>query len=89
LTVDTYMARLADQRQRLAHLRDPDDPQLDVEASLALSYAGLEAATQGIFRQLGVFSADFATQLALAVVACRCGHRSDAAPTTTTQPAHV
>ena len=69
LPVTSYIERLRDQRQRLAHLRDPDDPQLDVAASLALSYAQLDAAAQLVFRQLGVFVAGFATPLALMVVA--------------------
>src|SRR4051812_43277473 len=38
----SYLQHLAGQRQRLALLRDPDDPQLDVESTLKLSYARLE-----------------------------------------------
>ena len=68
LPVATYLAQLGDERQRLRALRDPDDGQLDVEASLALSYAQLDEAAQQVFRQLGVLVADFATTLAQAVV---------------------
>jgi tetratricopeptide (TPR) repeat protein/transcriptional regulator with XRE-family HTH domain len=65
--VADYLTRLGDARQRLAQLRDPDDPQMDVEASLALSYAMLPEPAQRVFRHLGVFVADFATELAQAV----------------------
>jgi tetratricopeptide (TPR) repeat protein len=68
LSVTSYLARLADSRQRLSQLRDPDDPQLDVEASLALSYIQLDAATQQVFRQLGIFVTDFTSSLAQAVI---------------------
>jgi tetratricopeptide (TPR) repeat protein len=73
LAVRDYLARLTDERQRLAALRDPDDPQLDVEASLALSYAQLDAGTQAVFRQLGVLVADFSVELAQAAVAAPDG----------------
>ncbi|HEU4322072.1 MAG TPA: tetratricopeptide repeat protein [Roseiflexaceae bacterium] len=63
-----YLAALADTRRRLEHLRDPDDPQLDVAAALALSYAQLDAPAQQVFCQLGVIEADFTTELARAVV---------------------
>jgi DNA-binding response OmpR family regulator/tetratricopeptide (TPR) repeat protein len=69
LPVAAYIARLADERQRLLQLRDPDDEQLDVAASLALSYALLDGPTQCVFRQLGALVADVATPMALAVVA--------------------
>jgi tetratricopeptide (TPR) repeat protein/DNA-binding XRE family transcriptional regulator len=69
LPVADYIRRLADTRQLLQHLRDPDDRQLDVAASLELSYTLLDGAAQQVFRQLGVIGADFATPLALAVVA--------------------
>jgi tetratricopeptide (TPR) repeat protein len=69
LSIATYLARLADHQQRLTHLRDPDDLQLDVAATLVLSYAQLEEPVQYVFRQLGVMVADFSTELAHAVVA--------------------
>jgi tetratricopeptide (TPR) repeat protein/transcriptional regulator with XRE-family HTH domain len=68
LPVATYLARLGDECQRLRALRDPDDLQLDVEAALTLSYAQLDDAAQQVFRQLGVLVADFAMELAQAVV---------------------
>jgi tetratricopeptide (TPR) repeat protein/transcriptional regulator with XRE-family HTH domain len=68
LDVASYLAELTDARRRLAQLRDPDEPELDVAAVLALSYTQLDAAARQVFRQLGVFVADFATEQALAVV---------------------
>jgi tetratricopeptide (TPR) repeat protein/transcriptional regulator with XRE-family HTH domain len=68
LLVATYLAHLADERQRLAQLRDPDDAQLDVAASLMLSYALLDATAQHVFRQLGVLVGDFTTEMALALL---------------------
>jgi tetratricopeptide (TPR) repeat protein len=73
LPVAAYLARLADERQRLMQLRDPDDAGLDVEAALAVSYAQLDTITQRVFRQLGVFIADFTTELARAVVEAHAG----------------
>lgn len=73
LHVRDLLAALADRRQRLGRLRDPDDPQLDVAASLALSYTGLDETTKYVFRQLGVFVTDFTTELAVAVVAAPAG----------------
>jgi hypothetical protein len=68
LQVADYLTRLSDVRQRLAHLRDPDDRQLDVAAALSLSYVQLDAQTQQLFRQVGVLEADFSTALVLDVV---------------------
>jgi tetratricopeptide (TPR) repeat protein/transcriptional regulator with XRE-family HTH domain len=68
LSVSTYLARLANEQQRLTQLRDPDDAQLDVAASLMLSYALLDATAQQVFRQLGVLVADFSTEMALALL---------------------
>jgi DNA-binding response OmpR family regulator len=73
LDVTTYIQRLADEGQRLEYLRDPDDPHLAVDASLALSYTLLDAGAQHVFRQLGVFAADFGTELARAVIAVEAG----------------
>jgi tetratricopeptide (TPR) repeat protein len=69
LDVATYIQQLTDERQRLSRLRDPDDMHLDVEASLLSSYAQLEAASQQVFRHLGVLITDFSSELAQAVVA--------------------
>jgi tetratricopeptide (TPR) repeat protein len=68
LDVATYIQQLTDERLRLSQLRDPDDAQLDVEASLLSSYAQLDAPSQQVFRQLGVLIADFTATLAQAVV---------------------
>ncbi len=68
LPIADYLAGLADERQRLTQLRDPDDPQLNVEASLSLSYVQLALPVRQVFRQLGVFVADFSTALASVVV---------------------
>jgi tetratricopeptide (TPR) repeat protein len=68
LDVATYIQQLSDERQRLLQLRDPDDEQLDVSASLMFSYTQLDVASQRVLRQLGVLVADFATTMALAVV---------------------
>jgi tetratricopeptide (TPR) repeat protein/transcriptional regulator with XRE-family HTH domain len=73
LDVAAYMVQLTDERQRLSQLRDPDDPQLDVEVSLLSSYAQLDTPSQQVFRQLGVIIADFTTALALAVVEAPAG----------------
>jgi tetratricopeptide (TPR) repeat protein len=64
LSAASYLRQLADERVRLARLRDPDDPHLDVAASLLLSYARLDVPVQMVFRQLGVFAAPFSTELA-------------------------
>lgn len=68
ISVGHYIQQLADARQRLTALRDPDDPQLDVEASLALSYAQLDPPAQAVFRQLGALAADFTAALGQGVV---------------------
>ncbi|HEU4324286.1 MAG TPA: helix-turn-helix transcriptional regulator [Roseiflexaceae bacterium] len=68
LAVSDYLAQLQDERQRLVLLRDPDEPTHDVAATLALSYAQLDATVQQVFRQLGVFVTDFGAELASAVV---------------------
>jgi tetratricopeptide (TPR) repeat protein len=68
ISMEHYIRQLADARQRLIILRDPDDPQLDVETSLALSYAQLDPLEQAVFRQLGVLVADFTTALAQEVI---------------------
>jgi tetratricopeptide (TPR) repeat protein len=73
LSVAAYLARLTDARQRLGQLRDPDDGQLDVAATLTLSYTQLDATAQQVFRQLGVMVGDFATELAVAVVEAPAG----------------
>jgi tetratricopeptide (TPR) repeat protein len=44
---------------RLAYIRDCDDPNKSVEASLQLSYAALDSAAQQVLCQLSVFSSSF------------------------------
>jgi tetratricopeptide (TPR) repeat protein len=73
LAVADYLTRLTNERLRLAQLHDPDDSALDVAATLALSYAQLNATAQQVFRQLGALIADFATTLAQAVVKAPAG----------------
>jgi hypothetical protein len=50
-----YLATLSDERARLEHLRDPNDPELDVPASIHLSYSTLEAADQKTLCQLSIW----------------------------------
>lgn len=69
MSVARYLARLGDERRRLAALHDDSAPDLDVEASLALSYALLGAAAQADLRRLGVFGASFDLAAAGAVLA--------------------
>jgi tetratricopeptide (TPR) repeat protein len=67
--VAAYLQNLRDEQARMTHLRDPKDPALNVEVSLALSYNALSAEAQQAFRQLGVFVGDFTLEAAEAVVA--------------------
>jgi tetratricopeptide (TPR) repeat protein len=78
LEIAAYLQRLADE-QRLRHLRDPDDPDLDVAATLALSYAQLSPAQQAVFRQIGLIATDFSTALAQALVSSDIGAEEVAA----------
>ncbi len=71
--VKRYLDRLADERSKLAALRDPDDPELDVEASLKLSYDALEPAAQEVLCQLSVLPASFVLSIAEAVVKTESG----------------
>lgn len=68
LSVARYLARLADQRKQLAALRDPDDPELDVGASIALSYALLQLHEQRSLRWLSVFITSFDRAAAASVL---------------------
>ncbi|XSG77678.1 tetratricopeptide repeat protein [Herpetosiphon llansteffanensis] len=68
LKLEHYLAQLTDENQRLQALRDPDDQQLNVEASLALSYAQLSAQQQYFLRQLAVLVADFSSSLGLTML---------------------
>jgi tetratricopeptide (TPR) repeat protein len=68
-SVERYIQALTGERARLAQLRDPDDPDVDVEASIGLSYDGLDPAAQSVLCQLSIFPASFDQAAALAVVA--------------------
>jgi hypothetical protein len=67
-SVERYIQQITDHRQRLKGLRDPDDPVLDVEATLKLSYYSLDTAAQDALVQLAGISATFDLSEALAVV---------------------
>ena len=66
--IEGYLQALADERVRLTQLRDPEDPALDVEASLNLSYIALESALQAALCQISVFPTSFDHLAATAVV---------------------
>jgi tetratricopeptide (TPR) repeat protein len=59
LRVERYLERLADERNRLSLLRDPEDSSLDVSASLSLSYDALDMAAKDVLGQLAAFPASF------------------------------
>jgi tetratricopeptide (TPR) repeat protein len=66
-TPATLQKRLEDERTRLARLKRDGDLDLDVDATLSLSYNLLDDDLKKKFRQLGVFSAPF-VQLSSAAV---------------------
>jgi tetratricopeptide (TPR) repeat protein len=66
--ITRYLTQLADEHQRLRHMRSPDDPERDVAAVLHLSYAALDQPIQIAFRQLGVLAADADLTLIAAVL---------------------
>ena len=66
LNIEHYLVRL--EAARLVHLRDPDAPDLDVEASLGLSFDMLDASAQSVLCQLSVFPTTFDLPAAMAVV---------------------
>jgi tetratricopeptide (TPR) repeat protein len=59
LSVTRYLERLSDGKRRLSALRDPDDPELDVAVSIALSYELLPAEAQETLQYLSVFEDSF------------------------------
>ncbi len=63
-----YLDAISDEQARLTHLHDPDDPALDVEATLELSYAALPLEAQLALAHLSIFSATF-DQAAARIVA--------------------
>jgi tetratricopeptide (TPR) repeat protein len=58
-TLDTLIVRLKDERTRLERLKREDDRDLDVEATLNLSYNLLDERLKKYFRMASVFSAPF------------------------------
>ncbi|MDQ5823865.1 MAG: tetratricopeptide repeat protein [Chloroflexota bacterium] len=66
--VSVYVEQLRDVRARLVGLRDPEDPTLDVEASLQLSFDSLDMRAQETLRQLSVFPSSFESSSAAKVV---------------------
>jgi tetratricopeptide (TPR) repeat protein len=81
-TAAEYAAQLADERARLRHLRDPDDPDLDVAATLSLSVAQLDAGTGWAWSLLALFPAPFDHRAAAALWG------DGPAPTAGTGPGH-
>ena len=67
-TAVEYIEKLSDERNRLSELKSPDDPDLDVEAAIKLSYDQLNKETQMHWRKLAVFPALFDRQAAAAVL---------------------
>jgi tetratricopeptide (TPR) repeat protein len=66
--IEDYLQQLGNERMRLERLRDPHDPELDVAASLQLSYDALEPAAQSVLCQLSVFPTTFSYEAAWHVV---------------------
>jgi tetratricopeptide (TPR) repeat protein len=58
-TPGILLKRLEDERTRLSRLQRENDPDLDVESVLSLSYNLLDNSLKEKFRQLGVFTAPF------------------------------
>jgi tetratricopeptide (TPR) repeat protein len=69
LGVAPYLELLADENKKLVALRDPDDPERNVESSLWLSYDALGSTLQSVLSQASVFSAGFDLDAARAVIA--------------------
>jgi tetratricopeptide (TPR) repeat protein len=61
---EEYAASLNDQRKRLAQLRDPDDPDLDVEAAIALSVGQLAPEARRAWALVSLFAAPFEARAA-------------------------
>ena len=66
-TLDTLINRLKDERTRLERLRRDNDQDLDVEATLSLSYQLLDDDLKKYFRMVSVFTAPFPNISAQAV----------------------
>jgi tetratricopeptide (TPR) repeat protein len=66
-TLEAYAGLLDSERDRLSHLRAPDDPDLDVEAAIALSVAQLDEETRRAWALLALFPAPFDAPAAAAL----------------------
>jgi tetratricopeptide (TPR) repeat protein len=71
--VADYLDQLDDEGTRLAQLRDPRDTELNLEASLQLSYDILTDAARTALQQLSVFPASFTLDAACQVLALPAG----------------
>ncbi len=67
-TISQYLAMLHDEQQRLASLRDRDDPDLNVRASFELSLRFLDEAEITIYASLGACAAEGFSLLTAQVV---------------------
>ncbi len=76
MSLAAFLQRLEDERRRLRELRHPENPDLDVEAAIALSYEMLDDDLQARFRRLAVFEAPFDVLAARAVWG-HCGEATD------------
>jgi tetratricopeptide (TPR) repeat protein len=63
-----YHLNALEAETRLAYMRDPNDPNISVEASLQLSYVALDTQAQQILCQLSVFPSSFDMDAAKAVL---------------------
>lgn len=59
LSVTEFELNLKNERTRLSALRAFDDPEMDVEAALSLSYVRLPDTAQSVLRKLSVFPSSF------------------------------
>ena len=64
---EEYAARLVDEQGRMAMLRDPLDPDLDVAATLSLSIAQLDLGNRWAWTMLALFPAPFDSRAAAAL----------------------
>jgi tetratricopeptide (TPR) repeat protein len=68
MSIEYHLEALENERARLSQLRDPDDPNTSVEASLQLSFAALDPQAKQVLCQLSVFPSSFDIIAAKAVV---------------------
>lgn len=67
-SIESYLDRLGNIHTKLAALRDPDDPSLNVEASLLMSYNALDHSAQEALCQLSILPGGFDLATAAAVL---------------------